>query len=216
MKIAAVIFDLNGTILDDEGKYNIAFNNVLKTLGVDTSVPVPHEKGIGVKENWTKFRAQFGFKTDKTDDQLATETQAGYLAQLNEVTIQPGFEDFIKQLKNSGARIGIATSNTWEVTMKILERINMVDMFDTITTAEEVKFNKPDPELFLVAADKLGAERYECLVIEDAISGIEAAHKAGMKVIAINPHGSDAEKLIKADLVVEAFYEITPKAIDQL
>ncbi|HJY98215.1 MAG TPA: HAD family phosphatase [Patescibacteria group bacterium] len=215
MKIAAVIFDLNGTILDDERVYDIAFNNVLASLGVDTSVPIPHERGIGVRENWTKYRAKYNFKTDKTDEELALLTQTEYIKQLGSITLQPGFEDFLGRLKDSGVRTGLATSNTWEVTMKVLEKVNLIDAFESITTTEEVTLNKPAPDIFLVAADKLGVEGYECLVIEDAESGVAAAHAAGMKVIAIVSDGH-FERVSKADLVVERFSEITPEVIDQL
>ena len=100
--------------------------------------------------------------------------------------------------------------------MKIPKSVaNLIDAFESITTTEEVTLNKPAPDIFLVAADKLGVEGYECLVIEDAESGVAAAHAAGMKVIAIVSDGH-FERVSKADLVVERFSEITPEVIDQL
>ncbi len=216
MTLSGVIFDLNGTVLDDEDEYNIAFNRVLKTLGIDTGTPIPHELGIGVKENWVKFRSNLGLHTDKSDEELVKETQEEYLKLIGEVSVKPGFEDFAKGLKDSGVRVALATSNSWQMTMRILQAVDMVDVFDSITTAEEVKFLKPDPELFLVAADKLGVERYECLVIEDAASGVAAAKTAGMKVIAIRGKRTSAKTLIKADLIVEGFSDISTKAIDRL
>ena len=110
----------------------------------------------------------------------------------------------------------MGTSNTWEVTAHILQLVGLADFFDAITTSEEVIHNKPDPDIFLLSADKLGAERYECLVIEDALAGVEAAHRAGMKAIAIVEDESRSRELIKADLIVRGFLDITPKVIDQI
>ncbi len=216
MKLSAVIFDLNGTVLNDEDEYNVAFNKILKNLGIDITKPIPHERGIGIKENWDIYLKNLPIKTSKTPEILAQETQEEYLKLLNEISVRPGFEDFAQDLKDSGIKIGLATSNTWEVTMKILEKTDLMDIFDSITTTEEVRFNKPDPDLFLVAADKLGVEKYECLVVEDAPSGVAAAHRAGMKVAAIADSEENAEELAKADLVAEGFAEITPKVMVEL
>ena len=215
MKISAVIFDLNGTILEDEDEYGKAFNRVLKKLGVDSKTDYPHEKGIGVRENWLKLLEKYKIKTDKTPEMLTKETQEAYLEEIDGVTVRSGFEDFIEKLKNSGTQIGLATSNTWEQTDKILDTVDLQNVFDAVTTCDEVIYNKPDPSLFTITADKLGAERYECLVIEDSASGIEAARRAGMKVIAISSE-DDPKAVSRADLIVEGFSEITAQVIDQL
>jgi HAD superfamily hydrolase (TIGR01509 family) len=209
MKIFAVIFDLNGTVLEDEDEYSRAFRKVLKSLGVSATDEESHTKGIGVRENWPVLIKKFGIKTDKTLDQLAKETQDAYLSEITGVTIRTGFEDFVNKLRDSGIMVALATSNTWEVVDEVLNKTSLGGIFDIITTAEEVIDNKPDPEIFTLTADKLGVERGECLVIEDSDSGIEAAHRAGMRVIGIG----DAEG---ADFNVKDFSEITPEIIDQL
>lgn len=209
MKIFAVIFDLNGTILEDEDEYSRAFRKVLKSLGVKVTDEDSHIKGIGVRENWPVLIKKFDIKTDKTLDQLTKETQDAYLSELTGVTVRTGFEDFVGKLKESGIMVALATSNTWEVVDEVLNKTSLGGVFDIITTAEEVIDNKPDPEIFTLTADKLGVERKECLVIEDADSGIEAAHRAGMRVIGIG----DAEG---ADFNVKDFSEITPEIIDRL
>lgn len=208
MKISAVIFDLNGTVLEDEDEYGHAFNKVLKSLGVDSKTDIPHEKGIGVKENWPLLIKKYNIVTNKLPEVLALETQDAYLDEINEINVRPGFIEFTEQLKESGIPIALATSNTWEVVDKMLEALNLRDIFDVITTGDEVTFNKPDPEIFTLTADKLGVEFSQCLVIEDSDSGIVAAKEAGMKVVAFNSE--------KADLFIENFSELTPKAIDAL
>ncbi len=215
MKISAVIFDLNGTILEDEDEYGKAFNRVLKSLGVSSKTDYPHEKGIGVKENWLRLLEKYKIKTDKTPEMLTKETQEAYLTEIDEVTVRPGFEDFVEKLKDSGIEVALATSNTWEHVDRVLDTVNLQGVFDAVTTSDEVIYNKPDPGIFTITADKLGTERYECLVIEDSASGIEAAKRAGMKVIAISSE-DDPKAVSKADLIVDGFSEITAQVIDQL
>jgi len=216
MQISAVIFDLNGTVLEDEDEYGKAFNQVLKSVGVDSKAEYPHEKGIGVKENWDAFIKKYAINTAKNSSVLTEETQAAYLKMISEVTVRPGFDEFVEKLKDSGAQVALATSNTWEQTDKILTITNLQGMFDVVTTCEEVAFNKPDPDIFTLTADKLGFERNECLVIEDSAAGVEAARRAGMKVIAIASTEKDLESVSNADATVEGFSEITPQMIDKL
>lgn len=216
MKISAVIFDFNGTILEDEDEYGKAFNKILKSLGVDSKNEYPQEKGIGVKENWERLLKKYAINTDKNSSVLTEETQNEYLKMVGEVTVRAGFVEFAEHLRDAGVELALATSNTWEQTDKILAAANLDGVFETVTTCEEVLYNKPDPDIFILSADKLGLERGECLVIEDSPAGVEAARRAGMKVIAIESGGTDAESLSGADMVVEGFPEITPQVIDQL
>ena len=216
MKISAVIFDLDGTILEDEDEYGRAFNKVLKSLGVETETLLPQTKGIAVKENWPLLIKKYDIKTNKSPEELAHETQEAYLQEINEITIRPGFTEFLENLKDRGIQVAIATSNNREVAEKILGKVGLQGVFETVTTVEEVAFSKPDPSLFTVTADKLGVEKEECLVIEDASSGIEAAQLAGMKVIAICDKVEDEKILASADLIVDGFIDITPKVIEGL
>jgi HAD superfamily hydrolase (TIGR01509 family) len=216
MKISAVIFDLNGTILEDEDEYGRAYNKVLKSLGVETKDEPPQVKGIGVKENWPVLIKRFDIKTTKSPEVLAHETQEAYLLEIGNITVRDGFTEFYENLKDSGIEIALATSNTWETIEKVLNKVGLQGIFETVTTIDEVVYGKPDPSLFIITADKLGVEREGCLVIEDAPSGITAAKLAGMKVIAITDKDEDAEILENADLVVDGFNEITPKLITDL
>lgn len=216
MILSAVIFDLDGTILEDEDEYGKAFNQVLKSLGVDSKTNYPQEKGIGVKENWAKFIEKYSIKTTKTPEILAQETQDIYLTLIGEVTIRPGFSELTEMLKDKGIQLALGTSNTWEQTDKILGTVNLRDIFDVITTVDEVVYSKPDPDIFTVTADKLGVERYECLVIEDSLSGVLAAKRAGMKVVAIASNENELKELSKADITIEGFSEISFQLIDQL
>ena len=121
MKVSAVIFDLNGTVLSDEDEYGAAFKEVLKSFGIRVKSDYPHLGGIGVFENWPIFIKKYKIKTEKTLEQLTQETQKAYLKRLSTIRIKEGFENFAKALRDANILIALATSNDWWVVKKILD-----------------------------------------------------------------------------------------------
>ena len=216
MKVSAVIFDLDGTVLDNEDEYGAAFRAVLRLLGKKVDKKYPHIGGIGVKENWPRLLAKYKIKTKKTIEELTHETQNEYLKRIGDVTFKKGFEDFVADLKDSGISCALATSNALWIVDATSEIHPLGHFFKTITTGEEVDFKKPEPDLFLLTAQKLGVEPSECLVIEDSTAGIEAAHRAGMKAVGIFRDTKHAEELKEADLLIRNFYELSPALIAAL
>lgn len=208
MKIAAVIFDLDGTVLDNEDEYGASFKKVLESLGAKVETDYPQTGGIGVKENWSLLLARYKVKTSKSMEALAQATQEEYLKLLDKVTLKEGFEEFVKSLREEGIKVALATSNGWWIVDEVFEKLSLERFFDAVTTGEEVEYKKPDPDLFLVTAGKLGVVPGECLVIEDAPSGIKAAKKAGMRVVAIARDEGHARTLRGADKVVSGYNEL--------
>jgi HAD superfamily hydrolase (TIGR01509 family) len=216
MKIAAVIFDLDGTVLSNEDEYGAAFRKVLARLGKKVDKKYPHISGIGVRENWPHLLAKYKIKTKRSLEELTKATQDAYLEQLGRVTVKRGLEEFIRDLKDSGIMTALATSNEWWIVDEMLEELNLERLFNITTTGEEVDFKKPDPALFLVTSRKLGVEPEECLVIEDSEAGIQAAHEVGMKVVGIFRDRKHAQKLREADLLISGYSQLTPEKIHQL
>ena len=213
MKLSAIIFDLDGTILDNEDEYGIAFNKVLSRLGEGTDSEFPHTQGIGVEENWQRLISKYKIKTNKSIEELSKETQEAYLKILSKVTLKKGVKDFIKDLKDSGMLVALATSNTWPTIEKVFDALNLEGIFDTMTTGEEVKFKKPDPEIFLLTAQKLGVDPENCLVIEDTEAGIKAAKAAKMKVVAIARDNKHAKLLKEARKVIFDYKELSSNTL---
>lgn len=207
MAITAVIFDLDGTVLDNEDEYGKAFRKVLESLGVKVDNEIPHTTGIGVPENWKRLIDKHKIKIEKTVEELTRETQEEYLKLLKSVKLKKGFEDFVENLQKSGLTIALATSNEWWMVEKIVDKMNIGKYFDCTTTAEEVLFNKPDPEIFLVTANKIGISPEECLVFEDSQAGVKAAKAAGMRVVGVSRDESHAKELKNADMVIESYGE---------
>lgn len=128
--------------------------------------------------------------------------------------ILEGIENFMEDLGEGGIQTALTTSNTWEITEKALEKIGFRKHLDAITTVEEAIYDKPEPHLFTLTAEKLAVEREDCLILTDSSLGLEAGKRAGMKTIVI----SDGEEgnFSKADMEVESISEITPKLIEGL
>ena len=197
----ACIFDLDGVIVDTATYHYKAWKRLANLLGFDfTHEQNEQLKGISRMDSldlvlgWGNIH-----KSDSEKLQLAQQKNAWYLefiGQMKADEILPGVRQFIEELKAAGIRIalGSASKNSAE----ILERTGISDFFDVIVDGNSVTRSKPDPEVFSRGAELLGLAPERCVVIEDAAAGIEAAHRAGMKVIGIG----DPEVLKNADLVL--------------
>lgn len=209
MKLIAVIFDLDGTVVDSRKQWARAFLEVLRSLGKEVTNEDPVVHGFPIQDNWKTLLQKYNIKTDKTLEELESLTYKSYIKFLPEISLIEGAKDFLNDLKDSSVRIALATNSEWWVVEKIFENLGLEEIFDATVTGEETPNKKPFPDAFLLAADKLSLPSEGCLVIGDTEPDVEAAHAAGMKAIIIG----DAKN---ADLNVEGFSEITPKAIDQL
>ena len=214
MKFAAVIFDLDGTIIKSEEEWAKAYAVVLEKLGVKTNGNDPPTRGLSIKSNWTNFLIKYNVKTNKTVEELETLTYIEYQKLIPQVTLNDGVLEFIDGLKENGSPLALATSTNWETADKVLKHFGLESSFESVTTGEEVVNPKPAPDIYILASEKLGVEPLDCLVIEDSLPGITAAKEAGMKVIAVRKDEEGSDNLDTADLVVEGFSEITLKAID--
>ncbi len=199
MRVSACVFDLDGTILNDELAYGKAFNEILRSLGINSTEPYPQKGGVGVEANWKYLIAKYGIKTDKSPQELSVLTQVSFRNELSQIKVKAGFYEFVERLREMKILTALSTSNTRETVDLILQRFDLYDLFDVVVTLDEVPVAKPDPALFLAAAQKLGVDASDCLVFEDSQAGIEAAHRAGMRVCVMKNSRNKTEKLTSAD-----------------
>lgn len=217
MRYTTVIFDLDGTVLNNEVNYARAFTDVLIKNGVTRDKFDefhPQEIGVGLEANWRRFKEKYNLAPEI--GVLANETQNAYLSRLGEVDVKPGFIELVEALRNEDISIGLATSNDWWVVEDELADLELEKYFDAIVTIEEVLSPKPAPDLFLEAARKLGAEYSQCVVIEDSVVGIKAAKEALMVGVGLATDFVAEEDFIGADWVVNSLEDITPRLIDAL
>lgn len=216
--IKAVIFDMDGLIIDSESMQSNAFEAVLQEYGVK---PTPNEEGIvhtvGVsgRDNWRELKEEYGIDEDTTA--LLKKKREAYLDLLEE-GIQPmkGFMDLLNLLRDKKVKLAVASSSTLEQIETILSTLGVIDYFDVIVGGEHVTRGKPAPDIFLEAAEKLGVVPEDCLVLEDSESGVEAAEKVGMRVIAVPNQYTVNHDFSKADQVVNSLADIDWRAIESV
>lgn len=212
----ACLFDLDGVIVDTAIYHFKAWRRLANELGFDfTEHQNEQLKGVSRMES-LELILQWGGVTlsDEEKQQWAARKNEWYLAYVNQMTPQevlPGVRDFLDSLRKAG--IGIALGSASKNARLILERIDMLDAFDAIIDGTHTTKSKPDPEVFLLGAQALHQNPADCVVFEDAVAGIEAAHRGGMKAVGVG----SPEVLTEADVVITAFTETSlTKLSDEL
>ncbi len=152
--------------------------------------------------------------SDEEKQKWATQKNEWYLEYIHQMTpaeILPGVEEFLHALRK--ADIGIGLGSASKNARLILEQIGMIDSFDVIIDGTHITKSKPDPEVFLLGAKAFNLPPADCIVFEDAVAGIEAAHRGGMKAVGVG----SAEVLTEADIVISSFTETSlSKLSDEL
>jgi beta-phosphoglucomutase len=179
------LFDMDGTIVDNMDFHLIAWREFLKTHGVEMSDEELHYKMRGTIEEGVRRNlgehlsdeevAVLGFQKE----QMYRDLYAPHLKAFD------GFDDFVKNAKQQGVKIALVTAANHHNVDFTLDGLNIRHYFDTIVTGDDVKNGKPDPEGFLIAAERFGATPSECIVFEDSIHGVRAADAAKMRTIVI-------------------------------
>lgn len=213
--IKACIFDLDGVIVDTAIYHYEAWKRLANELGFDFNEE-DNEKLKGVSRvRSLQLILQWGgvTKTEAEQADLANRKNDWYVEMINHMTpieILPGAKEFIETCRNAGLKtaLGSASKNS----MTILEKIDMVHLFDAIIDGNKVSKAKPDPEVFLKGAEELGVEPAQCVVFEDAIAGIEAAIAGGMKSVGIG----SPKILGEANLVVSGLNEMNLEKLESL
>lgn len=216
--IKAIIFDMDGTILDTEHIWQHATRTIIESRGIKYTAELHEELSIHLGGAALAHSCSSIKKVTNIQDSLESlvkekEAIANDIY-AKEVRFILGFEEFFKEVLIHNLKTAIATNatpSTVEITDDVL---NLKRFFNEhIYNISHVNYKgKPNPDIFLYAADKLKINPKDCLVIEDSSHGIEAAKSAGMTCIGINT-AKNREKLKKADLIVEGYHEIPLKKL---
>jgi beta-phosphoglucomutase family hydrolase len=170
--------------------------------------------GVPVMETIRKI---FGADHDETGLKALLEEKEEFYRQAYAPFVAPinGLENLLTGLKDAGVKMAIATSATVKDIDFILDRIPIRDDFDSIVNSTMVSKPKPNPQIFLKAAEKLGRKPADCVVFEDSLAGIKAANDAGMKVVGITT-GHTADELHPVDLVITDYTDLTVQKLAAL
>ncbi|OYT31550.1 phosphatase [Candidatus Woesearchaeota archaeon] len=195
----AVLFDLDGVIVDSRRAHVLSFQKVLKEKGVSISFS-ELKKFFGVLDVDIFKRLIKKKKIKASALELSKKRRKIASSFFKNIKLFSGVKSLLKKLKNKYL-IGLATSSSFSKTEFILETFKLKEYFDAVVVREDVKKHKPDPEVYLKLAKKLKVKPEECVVIEDSVAGVEAARRAGMFCVAVL--NSFPKKMLHADLLVK-------------
>lgn len=203
----AAIFDLDGVIVDTAKYHYLAWKRLANKLGFDfTEHDNERLKGVSRAHSLQILLEIGGVQADEADRQAMTERKNNWyvesISKLDASEILPGADAYLRILRAQGVKIALASAS--KNSALILNRLNIVGLFDAVVDGSMVRNSKPDPEAFLLAAMRLGVEPKDCVVFEDAEAGVEAAKRAGMSVVGI----SKLAALPHADMVIAGLYQL--------
>ena len=213
--IRACIFDLDGVIVDTAHYHYLAWKRLANALGFDLT-PDDNERLKGVSRMQSlEIVLQIGGITANDEEKgLLADQKNGWftvlIEQMKPDEIFPGVRELIEELKAAGIKVALASSSKNAPT--VIERLGVRSLFEVIVDGTMVAHTKPDPEIFLSTAEKLGVPPSECVVFEDAEAGVEAALAAGMKCVGVG----STERLGKAHLVIARTGEFSRKMLAHL
>ncbi|HCL01792.1 MAG TPA: beta-phosphoglucomutase [Lachnoclostridium phytofermentans] len=182
MRYKAIIFDLDGVICSTDMYHYKAWKQLADKLQIPFNEDINHRlRGVSRMESLEIILEQSkGNFTEEEKQKLANEKNEFYiklLAQMSEKDLSKEVSDTLKQLRKKGIELAIGSSS--RNAPYILERIGLQNFFDVVVDGNMIKYSKPDPEVFVKAAQKLGYESDECLVVEDAAAGVQSAISGG-------------------------------------
>ena len=205
----AVLFDFDGVIADTETIHYLTGKEVLKRRGYDLTRPV-HDKttGISMNDTWKVFREYFGFN-DPTDVLMKEYFEVFDSKIDSDVRLVSGIRDVIYMAVTDGMKIAIGSSGEIDYILRIIGKFDLPFKKDQIVTAKMAGRGKPFPDIYIKAANMLRVPPSECLVIDDAPNGIQAATNAGMRSIYLNSYLPMPEGAVNC-IQVDSLLEVTP------
>lgn len=214
MSAKAVIWDMDGVIVDSGPFHLKSWQYAFKKKGVEF-LTADFQQNFG-RRNDAIVRTVLGPVSDEVVSEVANSKEEFFRDQIrHHIRAFPGAVTLIRELARHKFMMAIASSAPMENIDLILTGLEIQDCFQVIVTGREVAESKPSPLIFLKAAEKLGVSAPEAVVFEDAIAGVEAAKRAGMKCVAIT-NTNAARALTKADLVVDSLENMDVTRLETL
>jgi beta-phosphoglucomutase family hydrolase len=210
------IFDWDGVVVDSSSCHREAWERLGREIG--RALPPDHfERAFGLKNEriipeimgWTEDPEEVERLSLRKEELYREAVRRDGLAPL------PGVPDFLARLAAAGIPAAVGTSTHRLNVEACIDAVGLRDAFAAVVTAEDVSEGKPDPQVFLLGAERLGLPPEHCIVFEDAIVGIEAARRGGMKAVAVTTT-HPATSLGAADIVVERLDEVSVEELRRL
>ncbi len=213
----AVIFDMDGVLLDTERLALNCWRQVAGEMHLEGIWDV-FVRCVGVNHAFTRaiFREAYGaeFPLDRFDSRARELFRDAFLAEL---PCKAGAREILEELKESGVLLALASSTALPTVREELDAVGLLPYFDCLVTGDMVAHSKPDPEIFLLAAARCGAEPGNTWVVEDSFNGIRAAHAAGMRPIMVpDLLEPDEEMKEKAAAILPDLFAVRDYLLDRI
>lgn len=213
--IAAVVFDMDGVIVDSEQVWDdVREQYVVETGGTYTQSATRDMMGMSSVE-WSRYMADV-LGVPGTPEEINAAIVERMLARYGEAPpLIPGAVDAVRGCAERWP-LAVASSSNPELIQVVLDAAGLHDVIPVVVSSQEVPRGKPSPDVYLEAARRLGADPGDCVAVEDSHNGIRSAKAAGMRVVAIpNPHfPPDEEALAHADVVLRSIRELTVEVVE--
>lgn len=208
-KIKAVLFDMDGLMIDSEPLHLQAFNRVLEKYGKHLTEEENKERYIGLSDEDEALDMVDRFRLPISAEEVVRQKQIIFMQLLkSQIVAQAGLINLLKNLKQNGYKTAIASSSGLDEIKTVISGLGIDSYIDAYCSAEEVKNGKPAPDVYLLAAKKVGVDPSECLVLEDAPKGVQAGKAAGMTVFAIPSQYTKGEDFSQANKVLNSLSEV--------
>lgn len=206
--VKAIIFDMDGVLVDSEPLHYRSCQEFLRPYEVPYT-EADHAQFIGTTDEymWKVYSEKYNIRLET--ERFITrreEILAGLLKR--EAIARPGVYDLLKNLQQQEVPIAVASSSSLATIGIVLEALKIQPYFDVIASGEEVAHGKPAPDVFLLAAERLGLSSADCLVIEDSHNGTKAAKAAGMYCLAVPCDATRAQDFSLSDVQAESLCSV--------
>ena len=208
MNVKGLIFDLDGVIVFTDKFHYQAWKKMADEMGIYFDEEINNRlRGVSRMESLEIILERYEGAPLSSDDKqkMAEEKNSTYRELLKTMTpadVTQEVRDTLKELHNKGYKLAIGSSS--KNAKFILEKVELLEAFDAISDGNNITNSKPDPEVFIKASEYIGEKSEECIVVEDAYAGIDAAKAGGMLAAAIG----DAASYDKADFVLNTFSDL--------
>jgi beta-phosphoglucomutase family hydrolase len=208
--IRAVIFDMDGLMIDSEPFHYKAFRKVFNSFGKELTQAEHFARYVGISDIDAAKDMVTRFDISLSPEELARRKQAQYVILLQDQMVpRPGLKELLESLQKYRYKKAIASSSTLNEIEAVINALHIATFIDGYYSAEQVSKGKPAPDIFLLAAEKLGVKPQECLVLEDGTRGIDAAIAAKMFCYAIPSRETKNLDFSKANRTLGSLAEVS-------
>ena len=214
MQKKAVIFDMDGVIIDSQPLYHAFDVRMLRQFGIPATkeTPIPYS-GLTSVDRMTKYKKDFGLEATVEELIKMSVDSMREVFLTSELLPIDGIPELLSYIKGAGLYIGVASSTSHELIEIILRRLDVLRYIEKIVSGEDVKAGKPAPDVYLKAAEAFGVLPNECIAIEDSVMGMRSAKAAGFTCIGYR--NSYTRDYSSTDYIVDDFRECI-KLIEEL